>query len=158
MRGFTKCIESLKRFNRYSHTITASELGEGEISELNKASLLEAFAGLNLLKSECWQAVPLMVKTRLFQDHFPLASKYRLHHGRIGVFRMLEESIISFSKRMITRGLEIIKLKEKSDLPKRGVRMHKRNAGLPKGGNSYGNGAGIVPLMKGSPAMNIQFN
>lgn len=49
---------------------------------------------------------------------------------------MLEETSISFSKRIITRGLEIIEFKEKSDIPKRGVRMHRRNAGLPKGSNS----------------------
>jgi hypothetical protein len=70
---------------------------------------------------------------------------------------MLEETSISFSKRIITRGLEIIEFKEKSDLPKRGVRMHRRNAGLPKGSNSYGNGVAIVPTM-GSATVNIKFS
>lgn len=156
MRGLTNCIVSLQRFYRYSQTITASGLGKEENSELNRASLLEASAELNLLKFERWQAVPLKVKTILFKDHFPLVSKYRLHHSRTGVYRMLEKTMISFSKRIISRGLEIIEFKEKSDLPKRGVRMQGRNAGLPKGSNSYGDGVAIVPGM-GSATVNIQF-
>jgi len=158
VRGLTNCIVFLERFYRYSQTITASGLGKEESSKLNRASLLEAFAELNLRRLERWQAVPLMVKTILFEeDHFPLASKYGLHHSRIGVYSMLEETMISFSKRIITRGLEIIEFKEKSDLPKRGVRMQRRNTGLPKGSNSYGNGVAIVPTM-GSAAVNIQFS
>ena len=35
--------------------------------------------------------------------------------------------------------------------------MHRRNTGLPKGSNSYGNGVAIVPTM-GSAAVNIQFS
>ena len=148
-----------KGLNRYSQTVTASGLGEGESSGLNIASLLKAFAELILFKFERRQAVPLMVRTKLFKDHFPLASRYGLYLNRKEINSMLGGLIISLLKRIITRGPETIRLKEKSDLPKRGIRIHiTGNIGLPKGViNSYGNGVAIVPLRGSATANKFSF-
>jgi Retron-type reverse transcriptase len=58
----------------------------------------------------------------------------------------LLKAIKDFNKRDSSKGFDIIKLKDKSNLPKRSERINKGIFGLPKGGNSYGNRVTIVSL------------
>ena len=58
-------IENSHEFNQFFYLITASKLGEGEISELNIASSPEAIIGLNLLSTETYRKLFLLLSVPL---------------------------------------------------------------------------------------------
>jgi NADH-ubiquinone oxidoreductase chain 4L len=135
-RGFTR-IQSILPF-----LIAASELGEGENPDLNKASPPEAIVGLNLLSTEfdrklfllllCQEEHPFwtvdsvigLAKAVLLEVHSPLASSHGLSPRRNGTCGILARLCSGWAREEILKGCEIITMKVKSFvLPKEGVRM-----------------------------------
>lgn len=123
MRGDSYDIVISTGITHHSQVGAASGLGEGESPEPNIASLLEAPTGSNLLIAEFLQAALPMVKVKLLKDYPPFASKDGPYHCRDGVCKTLGLTVISDSKRVVSKRSGLTGFKVKSNRPKGSVRI-----------------------------------
>jgi group II intron reverse transcriptase/maturase len=112
----------------------------------------KAKKGINLLSSTPSQAVSPTLKAKLPEANQLATPIYRYHHYRDGMINVLLNFCQRFSKiANITQSKRIRTNIE--NLPAKGdVRVVSVTVGLPKGINTYGSGAAIIPAM--SPRMN----
>lgn len=170
VRGDSYDIVISTGITHHSQVGAASGLGEGESPEPNIASLLEAPTGSNLLIAEFLQAALPMVKVKLLKDYPPFASKDGPYHCRDGVCKTLGLTVISDSKRVVSKRSGLTGFKVKSNRPKGSVRISRWSSGLPTGGKhtSYGNRVAILPSLeqnlcralrsRGRATVKIEFN
>lgn len=112
---------------------------------MNIAYGFKAISKLNLLSFSLLPAVSPMLKAKLPEANQPATSIYGYHHYRDGMinvslnlYRRLNEIVNITQTNRISLNVE--------NLPTKGdTRVVMTTIGLPKGINSYGNGAVIVP-------------
>ena len=104
----------------HSYIYAVGELGRGESPRLNIASHNKAVILLNLLSSIHSQTVPPMVKTILFEVHYPLPSPIGDHLGRDGMFKNCSQLRGGWTIWVVFTNYVINIIKDKSEQPKGG--------------------------------------
>lgn len=126
--------------------MAATELGEEESSGPNIASRVKGCGGMNQVRPATTQAAPSMVKTKQSEDCSPVTS----HHGScLACYRTCQ--LYTPSRRRGIYGTSLGQaslgsLNVRLNLPKEGIELIKGTTGSPKGSNSYGDRAPIVPV------------
>jgi group II intron reverse transcriptase/maturase len=131
----------------YSSIIyTTTELGKGESPELNLASRSKLLLLLNLIWINSLLVVLSMVKAILLEVYYSLSFSIGIYLVRDGIYKLLQKLNDGFWRWGSFTRFTLSKFKNKSRQPKESIRMRSTTSGLPKGSNSYGNRAIIVPV------------
>jgi group II intron reverse transcriptase/maturase len=145
VRGLCLCITSQFRDINFSYVYATLELGKGENPELNIASQENELFGINLLKLDRESVVLSMVKAWLPEVYCSLSSCKGICLGRDGTYSIFSTMCGVEEKWEILASYIRNIIKNKSGQPKESNRIHTATPGLPKGSNSYGNRAIVVP-------------